>query len=232
MAAVCPQYCIIETGTSPEPLLADYGRFPDMVQALLQPRLPGAAFSTVSVISGEALPSPRAFAGYIITGSEHSVRDRSDWILRLEAFIRDAARERVPLVGICFGHQVMASALGGKVEESGWIVGAMDYSIAGSEAVTRSIVFHQDQVTVKPPRTEVILSARDCEHAALRYVDFPACSVQSHPEFTPEYMCELVNYCRGDPLTDALAGSALASLWVPLQQDWIVDALAATLEAS
>ena len=229
MTAVSPEYCIIETGTSPESLVPAYGTFPDMAQALLQPHLPRATFRTVSVVAGEELPPPAAFAGYIIMGSEHSVCDRFDWILRLESFIRDAARGRVPMVGICFGHQVMASALGGKVQETGWIVGGADYTFAGSATVARSIVFHQDQVTIIPPDAEIVLSANDSPNAGLRYVNFPGWSVQSHPEFTPAYMHELIEYCRGDPLTDALADAAKASLAAPLEQDRIVEALAGTL---
>lgn len=223
------RYCIIETGLASESLTPAWGDFPAMARTLLEPCLPGACFDTVSVVTGEALPSPTDRDGYIVMGSEHSVRDRFDWILRLEAFIREIARAQVPMVGICFGHQVMASALGGRVEEAGWIVGMAEYAIAGSNAVTCSIAFHQDQVTLVPPGVDQVLSAGDCPNAGFRYRDFPGWSVQSHPEFSVAYMQALVEHCRGEPLSDEVTDAALASLDRPLDQEFIVRAMVGTL---
>ena len=202
-----------------------------MALALLGPRLKNASFRTVSPVSGESLPFSGDCAGCIIMGSEHSVLDRFDWILQLEALVRELAAAQRPVVGICFGHQLMASALGGQVSRKDWVVGAEDYVWSDSDAPVRTIVFHQDQVTVPPANATAVLSSPSCGLAGFRYRDFPGFSVQSHPEFTPDYMRALVEFCRGDPLTDKLADSALTSLASPLAQDRIVDTIAAMLTA-
>ena len=200
-----------------------------MALALLGPQLKNAAFRTISLVSGESLPSSGDCDGCIIMGSEHSVLDRFDWMLQLEAFVRELAAARRPIVGICFGHQLMASALGGQVSRKDWVVGAEDYVWSDSDAPVRTIVFHQDQVTAPPANAVAVLSSPGCRLAGFRYRDFPGFSVQSHPEFTPGYMRALVEFCRGDPLTDRLADLALASLSSPLLQDRVVDEMAAML---
>ena len=128
--------------------------------------------------------------GWLITGSRHGVYEAHDWIQPLEDFIRKAQQENVPMVGICFGHQIMAQALGGTVEQykDGWIVGDQTYKTeAGAFHI---LAWHRDQVIVKPPQAKTIAHSDNCSHAALLYGDW-GLSFQAHPEFTPDFFGDL-----------------------------------------
>ena len=113
---------IIETGLVPEPIRADFADYPAMFAALLGAADPSLQFETVSVIKGELLPEPEHCDAVLITGSPAGVYDPYPWIADLSEFIRAAAAASIPQIGICFGHQILAEALGGKVEKSikGW----------------------------------------------------------------------------------------------------------------
>lgn len=91
------------------------------------------------------------------------------------------------MVGICFGHQIIAQALGGAVikHPDGWAVGAQDYDFGG-ERVTLN-AWHQDQVIRRPEGAEVLARNAFCENAALIYDD-RAFSVQAHPEFSDSFI--------------------------------------------
>ena len=106
-----------------------------MLIELIGHRMPNAQFDTVSIVNGDPLPNPIAYSGYVIMGSRYSVYDKLPWIKPLKQFIRDCAAAAIPQVGICFGHQVMAEALGGRVEpaENGWIAGSEDYQLSTEE---------------------------------------------------------------------------------------------------
>ena len=102
---------ILTTGHTPDELLADYGTFADMFATLLGDF--AFTFKRFTVVEGEFPASPDDADGWIVTGSKHGVYEDLAWIRRLEDFIRQTHAAQVPMVGICFGHQVMAKALGG-----------------------------------------------------------------------------------------------------------------------
>ena len=106
---------IVETGLVPEPIRASFVDYPGMFRALVRASDPAMDFETVSVIKGEALPDPASLEAILITGSPAGVYDDDPWIGPLMNFARAAAAAGVPQVGICFGHQLLAEALGGKV---------------------------------------------------------------------------------------------------------------------
>jgi GMP synthase-like glutamine amidotransferase len=125
------------------------------------------------------------------------------------------------MVGVCFGHQAMAEALGGHVEKSskGWGTGLQTYQIDEAEpwmdGVARQIAIpasHQDQVVVQPPNTEVAASSEFTPYAALAWTDRPAISFQFHPEFSPAFARALIAE-RYDRVPDPDA--AIASLDAP-----------------
>jgi GMP synthase-like glutamine amidotransferase len=185
---------ILETGYPPGKLADEFGDYPAMFQQLLGPAF---AIESFDVQAGQ-LPDPRAYGAYLITGSPAGVYDPLPWIAPLMAFIR--AAERARMVGVCFGHQVMAEALGGRVEKSdkGWGAGLHRYTVVRSEpwidtAGTIAIpASHQDQVVVQPPNTDVVAASDFTPFAALAWTDRAAISFQFHPEFTPAFAKALI----------------------------------------
>jgi GMP synthase-like glutamine amidotransferase len=205
---------ILETGRPPGSLAEEFGDYPTMFARLLGP---GFEVESFDVQAGE-LPEPAAHGAYLITGSPAGVYDPLPWIEPLQQFIRDAGDSR--MVGICFGHQVMAEALGGHVEKSdkGWGAGLHRYEIVRREPWmdgAREIAApasHQDQVVVQPPNTEVFAESAFTPYAALAWTDRPAISFQFHPEFSPAFARALIEK-RYDVVPNPDA--AIASLDAP-----------------
>lgn len=210
---------ILETGKPPAGLVARYGSYVDMVQAMVGQ---GYATRAYDVQGGDLPARPEDHRAYVITGSSAGVYDRLAWIAPLQAFIR-AAHGRVKLVGLCFGHQVMASALGGRVEKSGkgWGLGLHPYEVVVAapwmtEAPRRIAVAasHQDQVVAAPDGATVLAASAFTPFAALAYAGGESISVQFHPEFSHALAAELVTL-RAPALPPGLAAQALASLEGP-----------------
>jgi GMP synthase-like glutamine amidotransferase len=205
---------VLETGVPPEPLADEFGSYPDMFADLLGP---GFEIETFDVQKGE-LPQPAAHGAYLLTGSPAGVYDPLPWIAPLMDFIRSA--DGAKMIGVCFGHQVMAQALGGEVIKSpkGWGAGLHRYTVVHSEpwiASNGTIAIpasHQDQVVVQPPNTEVVAASEFTPFASLAWQDRPAISFQFHPEFSVGYAKALIEK-RYDRVNDPAA--ALASLDAP-----------------
>lgn len=224
---------IMECGPVPEALRGTYISYPAMFASQLAPLLPAASFETISVVNGEALPAADALDAWLLTGSRHGVYDPLPWIAPLKDFIRDAAAKKRPMAGICFGHQIIAEALGGKVEKAaqGFRIGMEQYDTTlgrdGLGGAAQSIAmpaFHQDQVIVQPPDSEVVARSAACAYAALRYTSAPVLSVQFHPEFSRAYLADLIAVMAKQ---DAQPGLPAA----PAETDkagmrWIADFLA------
>ena len=221
---------IIETGRPPGDLVERFGDYPAMFEKLL-----GAGFQIESYdVQAGLLPDPQAHGAYLITGSPAGVYDPLTWIEPLQAFIRSVSHAR--MVGICFGHQIMAEALGGHVEKSekGWGTGLHRYSVdrvepwmdrVGEIAAPAS---HQDQVVVQPSNTQIVASSAFTPIAALSWTDRPAISFQFHPEFAPEFAKALIAE-RHDKVPDPEA--AIASLDAPNDSERIGGWIRRFLEA-
>ncbi len=153
----------------------------------------GFSFRTWKVIENEFPESVTDADGWLISGSKHGAYDDLSWIPELEHFIRNAFQTSIPMVGICFGHQIIAQALGGRVEKfsGGWSVGLTDYPIEGETYALNA--WHQDQVVEVPPSAEVIGSTDFCQNAALVYPG-KAFTVQPHPEFDESIVDRLLEY--------------------------------------
>jgi GMP synthase-like glutamine amidotransferase len=205
---------ILETGRPPGTLMEQFGDYPSMFERLLGP---GFEIESFDVAASE-LPDPASHSAYLITGSPAGVYDPLPWIAPLQDFIRGAKDRR--MVGICFGHQVMAEALGGHVEKSdkGWGAGLHRYRIVGSEpwmdgaGEIAAPASHQDQVVIEPPNTELLATSPFTEYAALAWTDRPAISFQFHPEFSPAFAKALIEQ-RYDVVPNPDA--AIASLDAP-----------------
>ena len=172
--------------------------------------LPEAEFSVVDVVEGEALPAVQDFDGYVLSGSDKGVYDSANWMDPLRAFLIEAKAAGKPLFGVCFGHQIMADVFGGKAEKvSDPEVGVRQFQVGGKDVTGH--VWHQDQVTKVPPGAKVIGSAEYCPVAALAY-DFPAMSVQFHPEYAPDYVSEFLRRSDGSVLPKDVSDKAIAEL--------------------
>ena len=210
---------ILKTGAPPHRLEA-YGTYPEMFRRLLGED--AFHYAEFAVDEGQLPPAPEACDAYLVTGSAAGVYDTTPWISDLMAFLR-AARGRATLVGVCFGHQVMAEAFGGKVIKSpkGWGVGEQAYRVLRREpwmddaGEIRLPGSHQDQVVETPPGGQVVAASAFTPFGMLAYPGDRAISMQLHPEFAPEYAIALIESRRGRSLTDAEADAAVASYDVP-----------------
>jgi len=215
---------ILQTGLAPEALSDTMGDYPDMFARLLDGQ--GFTFRTFRVVEGEFPSDVHDCDGWLITGSRHGVYEDHPWIPPLEQFIRDAFAARVPVVGICFGHQIVAQAMGGKVEryDGGWAVGATEYDFSGEKLVLNA--WHRDQVTRAPESARVIATNDFCANAALLYDD-RAFTVQAHPEFRPEFVDGLMK-TRGKGLVpDDVMAAAATRLADPIQDRTMAGRIAA-----
>jgi GMP synthase-like glutamine amidotransferase len=223
---------ILEVGAPPGDMAPRYGSYPQMFEALLE--ADGLSFRAYDVTAGE-WPGPDDFEALLITGSPAGAYDPLPWIAPLKAFL-NAAKAK-PMVGICFGHQIMAQAFGGHVEKSakGWGIGLNRYKVLEREpwmdaapdfAIPAS---HQDQVITLPAGARVIAASDFTPYAALTYTDRPAISFQGHPEFAPGFAEALIENRRGTRFTDAQADAAVRSLEQPNDRErvgrWIVSFL-------
>ncbi|MEW9922036.1 type 1 glutamine amidotransferase [Marimonas sp. MJW-29] len=188
----------------------DQDRFGDIVANWLRQELPEADMEVIQIVEGAELPAPHAYDGYILSGSDKGVYDDTPWMGPLRSFLQEARDHRSPLLGICFGHQIMADVFGGKAEKVGPPeVGVRTFDMEGTSVGAH--VWHQDQVTRMPPGASVIAAAPYCPVAGLSY-DFPALSVQFHPEYTADYVATFLRRSRGKVLSEAETDQAMEQL--------------------
>jgi GMP synthase-like glutamine amidotransferase len=197
---------IIQTGGIPAPLADRFAPYPKMFETMFDATGQGFTYETVSVFEGATLPDPASLEAILITGSAAGVYDDYFWLDPLRAFIRDAYSKKTSMLGICFGHQIMADALGGDVRKSekGWGLGRHTYAVTQRPAFMANAPMslsvacsHQDQVIVPPPEAEVILASEFTPNAGLVYKNGAALSFQPHPEFADDYAMALVELRRG-----------------------------------
>jgi GMP synthase-like glutamine amidotransferase len=209
---------ILETGYPPQHLVGEHGSYPDMLRRFVGDE---AAYQVFDVQKLE-FPAPEAFEALLITGSPAGVYDDFPWIAPLVDFLRQA-KGRAPMVGVCFGHQIMAEAFGGHVRKSekGWGIGLHRYRVLSPEPWMDQVpdeiaipVSHQDQVVELPPYAHVVAANAFTPFAVLAYEDQPAVSFQCHPEFTTAYAKAIAERRRGQ-VPDAQIEQAVASLDEP-----------------
>jgi GMP synthase-like glutamine amidotransferase len=225
---------ILVTGDPPGGLAARFGRYDAMLARLLGP---GFEPRPYEVTAGELPGRPGLHPAYLVTGSPAGIYEPLAWIEPLLDFLRKA-RGEAKLVGICFGHQAMAEAFGGRAEKSerGWAAGLQDYEMVerrpwmGADPPARIAVpvSHQDRVTVAPPGAAVLAHSAFSPFGMLAWGD-DALSMQFHPEFEPDYTRALVEHRRARlPHPD----SALASLDSPDDRATVAAWIRAFLNSS
>ncbi len=215
---------ILETGLLNEKVAGRFDPYPVMFGTLLDKANEGLSYRSYSVINGEMPASINDCDGWLITGSRHGVYEKLDWMLTLEPFIRTLYEAKKPLVGICFGHQIIAQALGGKVTKSdkGWGIGLHHYKVdvaqswmaAEPSSAPEKIAiyaFHQDQISQLPAAATVFISSDFCPYAGLTYGD-SIFSVQAHPEFEASYEHALIDMYGGNVVPEEVTANALMGM--------------------
>jgi GMP synthase-like glutamine amidotransferase len=210
---------LIQPTDVPGPLRDRFGAYHLMFERMFARE--GFAFETIKLSEGQPLPDPATLEATLITGSAAGVYDTHyPWMEPLRDYIRQAYAAKTPMVGICFGHQIMADALGGDVRKSdkGWGLGRHVYGVTGDRRVVGGDLpefaiscSHQDQVLAPPRDATTFLASDFTPHAGLVYANGAAMSLQPHPEFEDDYTLALAELRRGKA-PDAVIETALASV--------------------
>ena len=180
---------ILVTGHPPDELYDQFGEYDGMFRKLLDGN--GFEFETFAVVDNQFPSSIEDADGWVITGSRHGAYEDHPWIPPLEELIRAIRDAGQPLIGVCFGHQIIAQALGGTVEkfQGGWAVGRTSYDFDGDTVTLNA--WHQDQVT-RLPKGACVLGSNDfCKNAMVAYGD-TIWTVQAHPEYGDDFISGLV----------------------------------------
>ena len=230
-----------ETNASMQP---DQPRYTDLFSGFFAPAASSIQLEFVLVRDGAFPTSVHDYDAYLVTGSLYGVYDDPEWIGKLMAFVREAYRQHIPLLGVCFGHQLIAHALGGKAEKSdkGWVAGGRTlpvhkHPVTGAdmgegEDTSHTLLYtHQDQVVALPPKAQAWLGDSLCPIAGMT-IPGRVLTVQGHPEFSADYLTALLEVLRpklGDPATDAAITSIHAATPHTAQtRRWMVDFLTQT----
>ncbi|MEH6645067.1 type 1 glutamine amidotransferase [Sulfitobacter sp.] len=204
---------ILRTGHSPEGMIETMGNYDVMFERMLDGN--DFEFQTFSVVDGEFPAGPQDADGWLITGSKHGAYEDHDWIQPLETLIREISVTGKPMIGVCFGHQIIAQALGGKVAkfDGGWSVGRTEYTLDGKPVALNA--WHQDQVVELPGSARVVGSSDFCANAMLTYGD-NIWTVQPHPEFSSEFLDGLIRTRGKGVVPDDQLEAASSTLALPL----------------
>ena len=225
---------ILKCDSTREHFRKEHGDYQDWYKSLFQSVEPSLEFETYEVILGEYPKKLQENDVYLISGSRFGANDGEKWIDDLEIFVLELQHQKHPLIGICFGHQMIAKALGGKTElaSQGWGVGVQIYQKILTEPWMEPdleqfsiLSFHKDQVT-KLPEGAVLIAENDfCPYSAY-YIGEWLISFQGHPELTKDYVRALLHH-RENILGQEVLESGLKSLELQIQPKiiakWILN---------
>ena len=181
---------------------AEFGNYPQMFTDLFKQIDPSIETQTYNVEFGEYPKTPEECDAYITTGSKASVYEDLPWLTEFQAYIRLLYDKNIKLIGICFGHQLIADAFEGKTEKSnkGWGVGVSVNNIIAKQAWMNPpleklhiIVSHQDQVMRLPKGAELLATSEFCPNYMYQ-INNQILSIQGHPEFSKQYSETLMRY--------------------------------------
>lgn len=210
----------------------EFGDYPDMFKALF----PEFDWRLYDVCNGEFPKNINECGVYFTTGSRHSVYEEIDWILRLRGFVRVLYKEQVPYVGMCFGHQMLGEALGGKVmkAEQGWCVGVQSFEMTEKadwmtpyEDNINLVMMCQDQIKVLPQEAKVLASNKMCP-AGMIQVGEKMLGIQAHLEF-PKAYDEALMKARIERMGEDVVAKGIESLAMPVSvktvRNWVLNFL-------
>jgi len=198
--------------------------------ALLREQRPDWEFSTFAVKDGVFPADITAFDGYLVGGSPASVLGGANWIDRLETLIREIVSARIPLFGACFGHQVIAKALGGRLgyNPDGWSFGRVTTKVAnppawmdGAPALVNLYSAHKEQVVEAPEGAEIWSVTDGCPIGGLA-IGAHVFTTEYHPEMSPEFIAALVEELASEMPTD-VTKHARASLAIKADRDIVAN---------
>lgn len=201
-----------------EPLRSGFGDYPEMFTALFAALGAELTLEVFPVYHGTLPATVSACDGWLISGSRAGVYEDLPWIAPLMDFARAAHAVGVPQVGVCFGHQLLAQALGGRTEKAphGWGLGNVRLELLARPDWLAPLppspwlhMAHQDQVTRLPARALHLATSAHC-HYAMFALDERVLALQPHPEFTSAFMRALTDD-PGFHVASALRTAALAS---------------------
>lgn len=210
-------------------LRARHGNYPAMFEQLFRSIDPTLKFQVWRCLDGELPADIEAVDAWLTTGSKFGVNDGEPWIEALCGWVRELWAARKPLVGICFGHQLIARALGGEVaqHQRGWGVGVSFNQVTRQaewmvpqQAGLDLVVSHQDQVVTLPPGAEVLAGSNFCPYYLMQ-VGECFLGVQGHPEFSRAYSADLMALRRGK-IPDNRLREGLASLQAEVDDRQVV----------
>ncbi len=210
---------ILKTDAVRPEWVPSFGEYPDMFMALLAREDPTLEFAVYDVEEGIYPADIDEVDAYLITGSKSSVYEDKPWIAQLMDFVRELDARKKKLVGICFGHQIVAHALGGRTEKSskGWGVGRHTHVFSetpswhdGQRPDFDILVSHQDQVVENARGARVLAGSDFCENAVVQ-VGEHILTFQGHPEFVSGYSREIMEF-RREAIGEAAYQAGIASL--------------------
>lgn len=226
---------LLDCGEMPKEWLPEQGSFAQWFIPFLNKAGQSIDFQIYDVLHGKLPPHPKACDAWLITGSADSVYDDLAWLNALKGFLLEAV-DQAPMVGICFGHQLLHYILGGHVERSlhGWCIGTHHYQVIGQADWMQPqvnnfdlLASHQDQVIEAAPGSVTLAQSDSCPIAMSAFGDY-AISMQPHPELLIDLATKVFD-SRWDEQGHAVTERALASLNQTLDDtlaaQWIVNFL-------
>lgn len=212
------------------------GDYRDMFPNLFHDVAPHFQFRFYDVVNGSFPEKASDCDAYLSTGSSFSVYENVPWIHQLADFVRTLADQRIPYIGICFGHQMIGHALGGKVGKApvGWCVGVHTFNLKKEKKwmdpvqdTFNLLMMCQDQILELPPNTDVLASTDDCPHAMILWKEH-ILGIQAHPEFPAAYDQALIELRReriSDEKVERGIDSLRSNIDDQLVAQWIVNFL-------